>query len=235
MTKRSNRPCDVPGCSNPHRAKGLCSTHYNQRDLNRHPVRAAVCSWCGAPVMKYPAGARRPVCSYDCRRRLQFGDIEPHPKRSKELVGPVRVEKPTTPPTTVIKGSHWKWIAGACEWCGAQFVKATQSLIPRTCSDRCMNKVCQSRREGRIGRFHVSPARRRRLYERDNWTCQLCFEPIDRDAHYLDDWAPSLDHIIPQSHTLAPDHSDANLRTAHRWCNAVRGDESHYTAADLVA
>lgn len=61
------------------------------------------------------------------------------------------------------------------------------------------------------------------IYERDDWTCQLCREPIDREVHYLDDWAPSLDHIEPQSHALIPDHSPTNLRTAHRWCNAVRG------------
>lgn len=83
------------------------------------------------------------------------------------------------------------------------------------------------RREQR-GRFAVPPSRRRRLYERDGWVCQLCFEPVDREAHYLDDWAPSLDHIIPQASTLVPDHSDANLRTAHRWCNAVRGDGTYH-------
>jgi hypothetical protein len=49
----------------------------------------------------------------------------------------------------------------------------------------------------------------------------------------LDDWAPSLDHIEPQSWALIPDHSPANLRLAHRWCNSVRGDLSHYTDDDL--
>lgn len=28
--------CTVDGCDNPHRAKGLCSTHYNQRQPTRH-------------------------------------------------------------------------------------------------------------------------------------------------------------------------------------------------------
>lgn len=30
-----------------------------------------------------------------------------------------------------------------------------------------------------------------------------------------------------------PDHSPANLRLAHRWCNSVRGDESIH-AADIL-
>lgn len=74
------------------------------------------------------------------------------------------------------------------------------------------------------------------IYERDGWVCQLCMEPTDRDLMSTDprnDWAPSLDHIEPQSHALIPDHSPANLRLAHRWCNSVRGDLTYYSEADL--
>lgn len=72
--------------------------------------------------------------------------------------------------------------------------------------------------------WDVSPERRLAIYERDGWTCQLCGEAIDRAADpQRDDAAPSLDHIVPRSHQLVPDHSDANLRLAHRGCNARRG------------
>lgn len=70
----------------------------------------------------------------------------------------------------------------------------------------------------------IEPKLRHQIYERDNWTCQLCNEPIDRDAHRNTNYAPSLDHIVPQSHTLIPDHSPTNLRTVHRLCNSRRGD-----------
>lgn len=70
----------------------------------------------------------------------------------------------------------------------------------------------------------IAPKIRHQLYERDNWTCQLCQEPIDREAHWNDNYAPSLDHIVPQSHMLIPDHTPSNLRTAHRVCNSRRGD-----------
>ncbi len=33
---------------------------------------------------------------------------------------------------------------------------------------------------------------------------------------------------------VVPDHSPENLRLAHRWCNAVRGDETYYSADILV-
>ena len=62
------------------------------------------------------------------------------------------------------------------------------------------------------------------IYERDGWLCQLCGEPVDIDADLQrDDAAPSLDHIIPRSLQTVPDHSDDNLRLAHRGCNARRG------------
>ena len=69
----------------------------------------------------------------------------------------------------------------------------------------------------------ISPKIRHSLYARDNWTCQLCNKAIDRDAHWNSDYAPSLDHIIPKSTMLVPDHTPANLRTAHRLCNSLRG------------
>lgn len=72
--------------------------------------------------------------------------------------------------------------------------------------------------------WDITPERRQAIYERDGWICQLCHTAIDRTADaQRDDAAPSLDHIIPRSLQLVPDHSDSNLRLAHRGCNARRG------------
>jgi len=79
----------------------------------------------------------------------------------------------------------------------------------------------------------ISTKRRRSLYDRDGWVCQLCLEPVDPDLPSSDQWAATLDHIVPQSHAVFPDHSDGNLRLAHRWCNSVRGDDSRHTIDDL--
>lgn len=59
------------------------------------------------------------------------------------------------------------------------------------------------------------------IYARDSWTCLLCGNPIDQDAHWNDNLAPSLDHIVPRS--AGGSHDPSNLRTAHRSCNSVRG------------
>jgi 5-methylcytosine-specific restriction endonuclease McrA len=47
---------------------------------------------------------------------------------------------------------------------------------------------------------------------------------VDITLHYFHPLSATLDHIIPQSHMLIPDHSDRNLRLAHRSCNSARGD-----------
>lgn len=67
----------------------------------------------------------------------------------------------------------------------------------------------------------ITPARRALIYRRDNWMCQICFDPIDREVNPNDDMAPSLDHIIPRS--AGGGHESSNLRLAHRLCNSVRG------------
>lgn len=73
------------------------------------------------------------------------------------------------------------------------------------------------------------------IYERDGWTCQLCGDPVDWTLDPFDPWAATLDHIVCQAWTDEPDHSPSNLRLAHRWCNSLRGDESHPEALTLFA
>lgn len=75
----------------------------------------------------------------------------------------------------------------------------------------------------------IDPESRLAIYERDEWVCQLCHDPIDREAGRNEHFAPSLDHIIPKSKG-GPDTND-NLRTAHRICNAIRGAREDEAAA----
>lgn len=78
-----------------------------------------------------------------------------------------------------------------------------------------------SRKPSRGHRF-VDNETRLRIYERDRWICQLCSGPVDPDLHWNDRMAPTLDHIECQSWSPVPDHSESNLRLAHRSCNSAR-------------
>jgi len=40
-----------------------------------------------------------------------------------------------------------------------------------------------------------------------------------------DPMGPTLDHIVPVSHQLFPDHSVSNLQLAHRICNSIASDK----------
>ena len=70
--------------------------------------------------------------------------------------------------------------------------------------------------------WYISESERWAVYERDGWECRICFNPVDPDAHYLSDWYPTLDHIVPRS--ISEDHSPENLRLACRYCNIARLD-----------
>ena len=71
------------------------------------------------------------------------------------------------------------------------------------------------------GTEFVDAPTRRAIYERDNWTCQLCYEPIDPEATEHAKRA-SLDHVVPQSR--GGSHEPSNLRMACVGCNARRRD-----------
>ena len=64
----------------------------------------------------------------------------------------------------------------------------------------------------------------REIAERDGWACHICGDEVTRA-----DW--SIDHLVPLS--LGGEHTRANVKIAHRSCNASRGnrDLSYLVAA----
>lgn len=63
---------------------------------------------------------------------------------------------------------------------------------------------------------------RAEIYARDAFVCGICDVPVDKAAHWNDDAAATLDHIIPKS--LGGSDEPTNLRCAHRICNSRRGN-----------
>jgi len=70
--------------------------------------------------------------------------------------------------------------------------------------------------------------RHRKVYERDNWECQMpvCVHPdgrvIDKTLLGADDqWGPSIDHVIPRAE--GGSSGVDNLRASHKECNNAAG------------
>lgn len=215
------KTCAVDGCVRKYRARGLCSTHYNATyQPDRHRPRSTDCHGCGARFDWIGGGAkgspRRPTCSADCWYLVTFGRARP--SSALVHVGRLTPSRTTTTPTVVVAPTARGFVAGQCLNCGDAFVLDLRSTRNpgRYCSQRCLRRATR--------RFHVSDKVRQSIYERDDWICQLCTEPVDRNLNPQDLWAASLDHIVCQSWTLIPDHSPSNLRLAHRMCNSIRGD-----------
>ncbi len=187
-------------------------TPYRAPGRQRQPqVQCADCDAMIHPGRCKPGRTPRcKACSHEARRRLRRIRARAERKLAAAREG-------------IASNPRWPFTNGACSHCGEVF---TRRGVTAYCSPACRRDA----RGGDVGNW-ISRRRRLAIYERDDWTCQLCLEPVDRESDPLDGRYPSLDHIVPQSLTLMPDHSTLNLRTAHRACNTARGADMDWKAA----
>lgn len=200
----------------------------SQRGVDPHTV--VNCFSCSEPLVNVRTGAGRYPLHKACRQtapewmRRGWDKPDPavHARRRKIASFQAKIDK-------AARGSAGKRVftCGGCQWCGAQFVG-----LGVYCSKKCAGAV-KFKRQSSGKSFTISPRKRAEIYERDEWTCQLCKFPVEQGLHYLNDWAPSLDHIIPRAATLIPDHSPSNLQLAHRMCNSMKGDGSNMTESEF--
>jgi len=59
------------------------------------------------------------------------------------------------------------------------------------------------------------------IFDRDNWVCGICREPIDRNLKWPNQKSVSLDHIVAISN--GGDHVRSNVQAAHLSCNIRKG------------
>jgi len=229
------KECTIGGCARPHRARGFCSTHYNQLHLGqrRYPAKVEIsCYRCGAPCMKRPDRRRpRQYCSLACRTAEQFKEVRarrPAPP-GKELILRPGGREPRPQRQAERRSEWWKLlIAGDCAHCGTYFVAPAASIdtASRYCSVRCRRASGKSRRRAMRQDAFVAPVSPRRIFERDRWTCKLCGKRVKREAEAPDPNAPTLDHIIPLA--AGPEnggvHAPWNVQCAHFLCNSLKRD-----------
>jgi predicted nucleic acid-binding Zn ribbon protein len=219
------RFCTQDGCDRAHRAKGLCSTHYNQRVPDRHKAQTYACVVCGTQVSKVPAGGRQVVCSDRCRWWVNPmsvlslplpRDRGAHAGYGTELV--LYVAPPEVPPRPRA------WVAGRCARCGDPYVARNHSGQSRYCSRRCAAGMRASRRRAREHDAYVADVSPHAIYERDGWMCMLCGDPVMRDERVPHPLAPTLDHVVALAN--GGTHEPSNVQLAHFLCNCTKGHRS---------
>ena len=79
------------------------------------------------------------------------------------------------------------------------------------------------KRRAQIASVFLETVREDRVYQRDNWLCQICGEPVDPELKHPNPKSVSLDHIIPLSR--GGEHSYANTQCSHLVCNLRKGSK----------
>lgn len=203
LKRSGDRACSAK-CAYAARKCSLCGGHAATDGGICRDCRSAAASIVGDPNHGNKRGYRINGCRCEVCREWKNAQMRAYAARVKarDGVSPTQKARPAKPKS--------------CIRCG-------ESIKGRGPSSYCNPCGHEVRKRSQKGNW-ITKDRRRALYERDNWTCQLCGEPVDPStygARY-----PTLDHIEPQSLALIPDHSDRNLRTAHLSCNAKRGNRT---------
>lgn len=222
------RTCSLPDCDKPHRARGLCVTHYNQKNPRRHVKVTQQCAWCDTEVFKMPrSNAVFGVsCSSECRGYLlalaKRGGVR---SECTEVVAVERSLRTDMRPRPA-GSQRLRWFAGKCWTCEAPFVSPHFEM---TCGDECaeyrfraVKSEHKHRRRARLRDAHVAAVNRQAIFRRDDWICWICKKHVDQLAGPQSDAAPSLDHVIPLAN--GGTHEPSNVRTAHRGCNSRRSN-----------
>jgi hypothetical protein len=240
----AERTCSLPGCEKPHRARGLCSTHYNQDCPDRHRKVEMACAGCCAPIIRArTAKFAERFCSYACReaevqKRGDWGRGGRKPARPREVVlhSDPWLASPLAPWHSRMLAAYRRLLADPrprfsgsyCRVCGEAFVMDRlqfENGTGRLCSARCQRKA------GRLRR--IAPSTRRMVHERDGWRCQICWRRLSPKAGVPDPRAPTIDHIVPIA--LGGRHVVENFQTACFECNWQKGATGDGDQLRLVA
>lgn len=158
-------------------------------------------------------------CSFTCRDVSKLGDAEAtqHTRTRRAMA--------RRKATIAARGtSGGVWVMGCCIRCDSPFVcRARGGRSAQYCGRGCYQKDKASTRRVRLRGVERETVRRVRVFERDEWTCHLCGEPLSREASFPDPLYPTLDHVMPIA--KGGSHTMANVKAAHFICNSSKSDQ----------
>ena len=168
------------------------------------------CIVCGTPVEP----PRRTLCSDECERKNNA-------KKAMEF-------------QRAYKAEHGIWYSRQWEpkrdWEKSRaYSKARNAAIPVRKRYPAAFAAKDARRRMKLAQATVEVFDPMEVFDRDRWVCQLCNEPVDRDAEYPDPGYRSLDHVVPIS--KGGEHSRRNTQLAHLGCNIAKSNRMTATAA----
>lgn len=243
--------CPIAECTRVVRAGGLCAAHYQRKRKYGDPEfkHDLECVKCGAPFKAWSSKSK--YCSNKClstnrkTKSLKNGPtcadcgVQMHRGKGVLPQGQARCMKCKNGGRGYFFKDGVRWTHGSsayrmgcrCEVCVAAKRDANMAYKAKVKTEHGVGPSTLFKRHYReragvsyraTPKDWIDPDVRLSLYDRDSWICHLCSEPVVRNAHFNDDYAPSLDHVIPRSKGGSDDPS--NLRTAHRICNSMRQD-----------
>jgi 5-methylcytosine-specific restriction endonuclease McrA len=191
---------------------------------------AITCAQCGREAVVTKTTSR--YCSHRCFYDARYGVERPrdvyagltrdeYGARERAKTRRRRAERKLAAAASGVCGAGL-WCAGRCAECGDRFVRRSSSNPTAYCSSRCRQLAAAALRRALERGVEGRKVSRLAIYERDDWTCHICGDQVDRDAQVPDLAAPVLDHVIPIAR--GGSHTEDNLKTAHFYCNSVKRD-----------
>ncbi len=214
----NHNPCSVKECDSNATHRGYCNKHYNQRTQINFTNRTH------GITSTYKKGCR---CD-PCKEANRVYEVD-RKQRKKQNTDKHRASNFRTLKNHGLSGYNMGCRCDKCK--DAHAIKMREFHEKKKTEHGISYTSVQRRRFKEEHGYYpqrrqsdVNGAVRLAVYERDNWVCQICGKPVLKRYIKGSHANASVDHIIPQSQQLIPDHSANNPRTTHYICNAIRGN-----------